>query len=186
MPNAAALENECVHAWTIASGSEPGQCQKCGLKAKDASKTPKFAVTKLVPGDVIDQYLQGKTSAQLAKEHGITRQALQAWLLRNDPEGWRHAQTAIAQEELDEAIDYRKSIQAKLEKADKEERDRLNIALALARDAEKSAQWRLERVCRRIYGQDVPQGSSDRVSITLNIGNAAAQDAEIVTELPKE
>ena len=134
----------------------------------DVNKAPKFAVTKLDPGAVIDQYLQGKTSAQIAAENGITRQALQAWLLRNDAEGWKQAQTAQAQEELDEAIDYRKSIQTRLETADREERDRLNIALACARDAEKSAQWRLERVCKRIYGQDVAQvGSAVQININL-------------------
>lgn len=120
----------------------------------DPSKTPKYAVSKLDPKDVLDQYLNGKTTPQIAAEHGISRQALNAWLRRTDLEGWQAAQTALAEEEVDKAKEYRSSIQQRLETANKEERERLNIALACARDAEKSAQWRLERVCRRIYGDE--------------------------------
>lgn len=139
-------------------------------------KAPKFAVKKLDPAEVLNQYLAGKTSRQIAEENGITRQALQAWLLREDAQGWQLAQTAIAQEDVDEAIDYRKSIQARIEGADKEERERLNIALVCARDAEKSAQWRLERVCRRIYGQDQVPASVMPIQINIGISRDAAKE----------
>lgn len=135
----------------------------------DPSKTPKYAVSKLDPKDVLDQYLNGKTTPQIAAEHGISRQALNAWLRRTDLESWQSAQTALAEEEVDKAKDYRAQIQQRLETADKEERDRLTIALACARDAEKSAQWRLERVCRRIYGQDAPPAGTNAVQININL-----------------
>jgi transposase len=144
-----------------------------------ADTSPKFAVTKLDPEAVIAQYLEGKTSQEIAKANGISRQALQAWLIRNDAEGWKTAQTVVAQEELDEARDYRASIQARLETADREERERLNIALACARDAEKSAQWRLERVCRRIYGQDAPASAAQAVQININMRAAEPQLVEL-------
>lgn len=124
------------------------------MTAQRHPKAPKFAVSNLDPKAVIADYLGGKKTTQIAKELGISRQALNAWLLRVDIDGWHTAQTAIAQEDLEEAQDYRAQTREALKKASKEERERLNIALACARDAEKSAQWRLERVNRRIYGAD--------------------------------
>lgn len=146
------------------------------------NKAPKFAVTKLDPQEVLNQYLAGKTSKQIAEENGITRQALQAWLLREDSQGWQVAQTVSAQEDLDEARDYRISLQARIETADREERERLNIALVCARDAEKSAQWRLERVCRRIYGQDAPPSSVIPIQINIGISRAEQQSGAAMDE----
>ena len=149
-----------------------------------ADTAPKFAVTKLDPETVLQAYLSGKTSKEIAESNGITRQALQAWLIRNDAEGWKAAQTVVAQEELDEAREYRKSIQQRLEKSDREERERLNIALVCARDAEKSAQWRLERVCRRIYGQDAPASAAQAVQIVFNMrGDSATNVSEVDTQI---
>lgn len=62
-------------------------------------------------------------------------------------------------------------------KADKEDRDRLQLSLAHARERLRAAQWDLERVCKRIYGQD--QLPSSVVPIQINIGiarNAAIEE----------
>ena len=150
--------------------------------AEHPEKAPKYIVSALDPKQIIDQYLHGKTTPQIAKELGISRQALNAWLKRTDEDGWRVAQTVLAEEEVDAAKDYRASIQVRLEQADKDERDRLNIALACARDAERSAQWRLERVCRRIYGQDSPPSSVVPVQININLKPDAAAHSAVITE----
>ena len=50
------------------------------------------------------------------------------------------------------------------------------VALTLARlracEAQlRAAQWDLERVCRRIYGQDAPPAGSAAVQININLRN---------------
>jgi hypothetical protein len=46
------------------------------------------------------------------------------------------------------------------------------VELRRAETKLKSAQWNLERVCRRIYGQDAPKEPTEKVNIILNIGTA--------------
>jgi hypothetical protein len=47
----------------------------------------------------------------------------------------------------------------------------------------KSAQWDLERVCRRIYGDDAPKdGDKERFSIVLDIGIDRSKNAVYGTE----
>ena len=133
------------------------------------SRAPKFAVTKLDPAEVLDQYLHGRSTKEIAADNGITRQALNDWLRRKDEEGWKRAQSILAEEDAEKAREVRQHIQEQLQTADREQRDRLNIALACARDDERAAMWRLERVNRRIYGQDQAANAAPQVAIQINL-----------------
>ena len=48
------------------------------------------------------------------------------------------------------------------------------LSLSRARERLKAAQWDLERICRRIYGQDQAVDASGKVSININLGQSGA------------
>ena len=130
-----------------------------------ASKQGALAPLKAVnPKDVLARVLNEESTKDIASSLGVTRSALNQWLLSTAEEEWRAAQVIRAYKRKEEAED---------------EMDAATDALSLAR-AEKrlrAAQWDLERVCRRIYGQDVTPDQLGRVSITLNIGGENATTA---------
>jgi hypothetical protein len=122
------------------------------------------------PKLILQRYLSDESTKDIAASYGVTRQALGKYLLSVAESEWREAQVARAIARKESAEDNLDAIETKIEGADKEERDRLTLRVSLARERLKSAQWDLERVCRRIYGQDVTPDQLGRVSITLNIG----------------
>lgn len=130
---------------------------------------------KLDPRDILERYLAGETGPQIAQSLGVTKQALSFWLLTKGETDWKAAQ-------LVKAIDRKDRGDELLETADNP------LDLARAREMIRSAQWDLERVCRRIYGQDVPQ-LSQAVQININLRREIATnvaDAEIVQEQKPE
>jgi predicted DNA-binding protein YlxM (UPF0122 family) len=128
------------------------------------------------PKLILQRYLSDESTKDIAKSYGVTRQALGQHLLKHAEAEWKEAQVARAISRKESAEDALDEISAKIEGADKEERDRLTLTVSLARERLKAAQWDLERVCRRIYGQDVTPDQLGRVSITLNIGGNAPLD----------
>ncbi len=111
------------------------------------SKLPDGGYGKLVRADpktILIRYLSDQSTAEIAKDYGCTRQALGQFLLKNAEEEWKEAQVARAIARKEKAEDDMETANDPL-------------SLASARERLKSAQWDLERVCRRIYGQDQPQ-----------------------------
>jgi predicted DNA-binding protein YlxM (UPF0122 family) len=123
------------------------------------------------PKTILARYLSDESTKDIAASYGVTRQALGQYLLKHTEAEWKDAQVARAIARKEQAEDNLEAIGAKIETADREQRDRLTLSLAHARETLKAAQWDLERVCRRIYGQDVSPDQLGRVSITLNIGH---------------
>lgn len=124
---------------------------------------------------VLARVVNDEKLADIAKDLGLSRSALNMALLEYAEVEWKKAQVARAQTRLDRARDYRERMAALFNKDATQEEIDGGIActtetLTLARDEEKSAQWELERLCRRIYGQDQAPDTAGRVSITLNIG----------------
>ena len=93
------------------------------------------------PKQILLRYLTNETTETIAADYGVTRQALGQYLLRHAEEDWKEAQVA-------RAIGRKEKAEDDLEAATDP------LQLAKARELLKSAQWDLERVCRRIYGQD--------------------------------
>jgi hypothetical protein len=93
------------------------------------------------PRKILLRYLSDESTEVIAKDYGVTRQSLGQYLLKHAEEEWKGAQVARA-----------------LARKEKAEDDMANAAdplqLAKARELLKSAQWDLERVCKRIYGID--------------------------------
>jgi hypothetical protein len=106
---------------------------------------------------VLERYADDGHLRHIAYDLGVARTALNQALLQYAPEAWKAAQGARALAELDDA-----------EKAVEEATD--NVAVSRAREKVKAAQWKLERTCRNIYGQDAPRDIGNSVSITLNLG----------------
>ena len=149
-----------------------------------ASKQGALAPLKAADvGDVLTRVLNEESTKDIAKSFGVTRSALNQWLLHNAEGDWKTVQVIRAHKRKDEVEDEYDRIASKIESADKEERERLTLALSLAREKLKAAQWDLERVCRRIYGQDQVADGAGRISITLNIGE---KPLPVVVDMPKE
>lgn len=125
------------------------------------------------PKQIIERYLAEQSTKEIAQEFGVTRSALNQWLLKTAEDDWKEAQVLRALKRKEDAEDLIDSAQDAL-------------SLARARESLRAAQWDLERVCRRIYGQDQPIDKSAGVAITLNFRGVGATkpvvDAEIISE----
>lgn len=128
------------------------------------------ALREADPKTILARYLSDESTKVIAASYGVTRQALGQYLLKTAETEWKEAQVSRAIARKESAEDDMEAIGLRIEGADKDERDRLTLTLSLARERLKAAQWDLERVCRRIYGQDVTPEQLGRVSITLNVG----------------
>lgn len=138
-----------------------------------ANKQGQLAPLKHVdPKDVLDRYLAGETGPQIALSLGVTKQALSHWLSNVAESEWKSAQFVKAfsrKEQADELIETASN----------------PLDLARAREMLRSAQWDLERVCRRIYGQDAPTASAAvQVNINLRHKPDTVIDAEVVETKP--
>jgi len=115
------------------------------------------------PKTILQRYLSDESTKDIAASYGITRQALGQFLLKHAEEEWKDAQVARALARKEQAED---------------EIERAGDALSLARAREllKAAQWDLERVCRRIYGQDAPT-AAQAVQVIINLRREGATNA---------
>ena len=120
------------------------------------------ALREADPKDILKRYLSDESTKAIAASYGVTRQALGQYLLKNAEQEWRDAQVA-------RAIARKESAEDDLETAHDA------LSLARARERLRAAQWDLERVCRRIYGQDAPV-TAQAVQININLRRDAQTD----------
>ena len=121
----------------------PRKYERHEIASKNSDK-PMVIAQGLVgqdPKDILLRYLSDESTEVIAATYNVTRQALGQFLLRHAEEDWKEAQVA-------RAIARKEKAEDQLETADDP------LKLAKARELLKAAQWDLERVCRRIYGQD--------------------------------
>lgn len=117
-------------------------------------------LTGVDPDDLLKRYLSDESTKDIAATYDVTRQALGRYLLRHAEEDWKEAQVA-------RAIARKEAAEDAMEVA----ADPLD--LAKARELLKAAQWDLERVCRRIYGEE--RNTAVLVTPILNITIAGEQ-----------
>ena len=118
---------------------------------------------------ILARYHQEPIS-QIAKSLGVSDVAIYLHVLKHNPEGWKDHQAAKALHELEQA-----------DRTLQEAPDALS--LGRGREALRSAQWKLERVLKRIYGQDTVPTSSVPVQITINLRSAqTVSDLRQVTD----
>ena len=130
-----------------------------------------LAMRETDPKVILQRYLSDENTKEIAKSFGVTRQALGQYLLKTAEAEWKEAQVARAIARKETAEDDMDAISSQIATADKEQRERLGLTLSLARERLKAAQWDLERVCRRIYGQDREASDSSRIAININLGH---------------
>lgn len=125
---------------------------------------PTHPLAEVSPKAILARYLSDESTKDIAASYGVTRQALGQFLLKTAEDEWRNAQVARALARKEAAED------------DLENEKRTPDALSLARTRErlKAAQWDLERVCRRIYGQDQPPAGAAQVAIQINLRRSGA------------
>lgn len=113
---------------------------------------------------VLTRYINGEQVADMAPEYGVSDVTIYALLLRDHEDDWKEVQRARAM--------------ARLERSQKElETAPDALSLARARERVRSAQWELERLLRRLYGQDAAQAVGSAVHININLRRSADQNA---------
>lgn len=108
------------------------------------------------PKSVLDRVLSDESTKDIAASLGVTRSALNYWLIEHCDVEWKAAQVVRAikrKEEAEDDLDLATDMLS-LQKAEK----RL-----------KAAQWDLERVCRRVYGQDNAAQVANAVQINISL-----------------
>lgn len=113
------------------------------------------------PNAVLNRYLAGETSTEIAATFDVTKQALSYWLINKAETEWKSVQLVKAltrKEQADQIIETAAN----------------PLDLARGREMLRSAQWDLERVCRRIYGQDQPPAGAAQVAIQINLRRSDA------------
>ena len=131
------------------------------------------ALRETDPKLILQRYLSDETTEQIAGSYGVTRQALGQYLLKTAEAEWKDAQVA-------RAIARKEKAEDDLEDATKTPD---MLSLSRARERLRAAQWDLERVCRRIYGQDAPPQGVNAVQININLKRGADQTAPEVAQV---
>lgn len=102
------------------------------------------------PEQILTRYLGDERTADIAASLGVTRSGLNYWLLRHCADDWRDAQAAraiTAMEQAKDAVDLAADA----------------LTLARAREQLRAAQWELERLLSRLYGQ--------KQELTVHVGD---------------
>lgn len=123
---------------------------------------------------VLTRYINGEQVAAMAPEYGVSDVTIYALLLREHEDDWKEVQRARALARLERSQEELKTAPD-------------SLSLARAREQVRSAQWELERLLRRLYGQDAPAHTGQAVSININLGAARTAPAEgQVIDIPAE
>jgi hypothetical protein len=117
------------------------------------------------PAVILSQYLSDARTSDIAASYGVTRPALNMWLLDRAEEGWRKAQVARAVSRKESAEDEIDTAQDPL-------------TLARAREKLRGAQWELERLYSRLFGQK----QEVRLEVNVNLADRLVKARERVIE----
>jgi hypothetical protein len=141
---------------------------KAGLLAMNAGKP----LAEIEGAEaILSRYENGEGIEAIALDLKIAPQAIYRYLSKHAQEEWKEYQAANALHEYQVAEDQLKTAPD-------------GVALSRARELVRSQQWKLERVLRKIYGQDAPQ-----VNVQINLGDIGERIRSLEGELgvlPKE
>ena len=140
-------------------------------------------------------YEDGKEIAEAAKILDVPARTIHRWLATNALDRWHEAQKGRASADYEESRKRRDSarealddLKATLETEGVKEPAERNWRLTHAREVLRAAdvelnhqQWLLERLLRRIYGQETPGQGSSMVQINIGIRrNSDTVDAQVI------
>lgn len=116
--------------------------------------------------NILAHYENGASIYALAEKLGIDNASLYRQLIKHRLEDWKEVRSARYHSLIEEA-----------EKDMKEARDPLTVTRA--REQLANARWMLERLQRRIYGQDQVASTVVPVQININMGAQQPQAIDI-------
>jgi len=133
-------------------------------KAPPAIRLADLSTEALEPilARAIEDYGRGISVYAIADGLGVEHTTLYRQLLKHKETDWRDAKVSRAIAELEQAEDALKTAPDIL-------------ALSRARERCRAAQWQLERLMRRIYGQDQASTASQAVQININLRSEKAE-----------
>jgi len=140
------------------------------VKHKILNPNPKWPIANLtlskpeIAKQCIERYLDGETIDQQAQQIGVSRQRLSKVILETAPDEWRGAQAAYAWGQYEDA-------KAELGRAAD------TVDVARAREKLATARWELERMSRRLFGQDQPPAQA-QVVFNLSFGSKSVKTIE--------
>jgi transposase-like protein len=120
---------------------------------------------------ILQRYEQGERIEDIAAEYGCTDKSLYRQLLVQCPEEWQSHQASHA---LAELLTWNQAVKTAPDA----------LELNRAREGLRSAQWQLERLCRRLYGQQSEPETRGVVAIQINLGGNGAMQSHQVEAKP--
>ena len=124
----------------------------------------------LKPTDILPRLLADERMADIAASLHVTRSALNMWFLETCEDDWKKVQVA-------RAITRKEGAEDALDSAPDP------LSLARARERLKAAQWDLERICRRIYGEDRAQLQVQvQPILVISVAGAPQTDCHAIIE----
>jgi transposase-like protein len=139
--------------------------QQRGAMITNSGKSPIASLAeedrKALVQAVLERAVEDERLADIAKDYGVSRTGLNKALLKYAEEDWKETQVARALTLVEDCEDDLESA------ADM-------VAISRARERLKSAHWKLERLHRRLFGQEAPnQSGSGTISINIGISRSA-------------
>jgi hypothetical protein len=136
-----------------------------------------------IAAELLEGYGTGEEIADLAPNYGISDVTAYALLIRDHEEEWKQAQIARALARKAQVSNDLSELRTQLRDAetalDALSLTRIQHQIRLAEVQAKRAEWELEKVYRRVYGQDAPEQGS-RVAIQINLGTNDAQQQSAI------
>jgi hypothetical protein len=134
------------------------------------------ALVHVKPALILQRYLAGELTSDIAKSLGVTRQGLDYHLRTHAEQDWRDAQVILAFERkhvAQEAMDVANDV----------------LSLARAREQLKSAQWDLERLLKRLFGPSAEVTGADggplQVQVVRYSSETIEQRADVAVQTPE-
>lgn len=152
--------------------------QQRGAMITNSGKSPIASLPdedrKALLQTVLGRALNGERQVDIAKDLGIHQTALSQALLKYAEDDWKDVQVARAWAELEAATDD----------FENESRTPDMVAIARARERLKGAQWRLERLHRRLFGQEAPNNlGSGTIHISIGVTRSDSANEKPVIDV---
>ena len=125
-----------------------------------------------IVSDALQRYQRGETVLDISASLGIEPTTLYRAFLAEREQDWKDAKITHALVAVENA-----------EKGIVEAQD--NLALLRARATADLARWHLERLMRRLYGQDAP-GAQVAVQVNVNLSRESVAEIQHAAVLPPE
>jgi len=137
--------------------------------------------------ELLTGYAQGREVAEMAKDYGVSDVTAYALLIRDHETEWKQAQEGRAVAKRDRATKDLLDLREQLWEAEKAH-DALSLArireqVRLAEIQAKRAEWELERVFRRIYGEEKDASDASRIAININLGHKVGTESGQVIDV---